>query len=399
MRICIVVDDYLPGSIKVAAKMMHELVLEFVSRNHEVTVVTPGADLPVPFRLDELDRIKVLRFRSGPIKNISKLKRLINEVLLSRRSWKSLKNYFISNPHDYIIYYSPSIFWGNLVLQLKRLWRVPSYLILRDFFPQWIIDNGLIREKSLIAYFLKYYEKINYRAANKIGIQSPANVVWFSKKFPEFKNTELLYNWATDSTLVLNQRNFYRKKLNLEDKIVFFYGGNIGQAQDMRNILRLAKRMQCNQEAHFLLVGAGDEFDLVKKTLYSESISNVTLLDSVSQEEYKKILSEFDVGLFTLSVKHQTHNFPGKILEYMRQRKPILGSVNSGNDLQEVIHSAGAGFVSISGQDELFYENAFKFLNPKVRNECGENSAVLLKQKFSVNSAADMILNSYEKSY
>ncbi|EMY15979.1 glycosyltransferase, group 1 family protein [Leptospira weilii str. Ecochallenge] len=167
----------------------------------------------------------------------------------------------------------------------------------------------------------------------------------------------------------------------------------------MRNILRLAKRMQFHSEAHFLLVGAGDEFDLVKKTLYSESISNVTLLDSVSQEEYKKMLSEFDVGLFTLSAKHQTHNFPGKILEYMRQRKPILGSVNPGNDLQEVIHSAGAGFVSISGQDKLFYENAFKFLNPKVRKECGKNSESLLKQKFSVNSAADMILSSYEKSY
>ncbi|EMP04028.1 glycosyltransferase family 4 protein [Leptospira santarosai] len=396
MRICIVVDDYLPGSIKVAAKMMHELALEFVSRNHEVTVVTPGTDLPVPFRLDELDRVKVLRFRSGPIKNISKLKRLINEVLLSRRSWKSLKNYLISNPHDYIIYYSPSIFWFGLVRKLKRIWRAPDYLILRDLFPQWVIDSGLIHKYSPLTFFLRYCEMKNYRVANTIAVQSPANMEWFAKKFPEFKNIQLLYNWSTDSTLVLNQGNFYRKRLNLEDKIVFFYGGNIGQAQDMRNILHLAKRMQCNQEAHFLLVGAGDEFDLVKKTLYSESISNVTLLDSVSQEEYKKMLSEFDVGLFTLSAKHQTHNFPGKILEYMRQRKPILGSVNSGNDLQEVIHSAGAGFVSISGQDELFYENAFKFLNPKVRKECGENSAVLLKQKFSVNSAADAILKSYQ---
>ncbi|EMM70893.1 hypothetical protein LEP1GSC038_1028 [Leptospira weilii str. 2006001855] len=45
---------------------------------------------------------------------------------------------------------------------------------------------------------------------------------WFAKKFPEFKNIQLLYNWATDSNLVLNQGNFYRKRLNLEDKVVFF---------------------------------------------------------------------------------------------------------------------------------------------------------------------------------
>ncbi|EMO92603.1 hypothetical protein LEP1GSC109_0938 [Leptospira interrogans str. UI 13372] len=221
MKICIIVDDYLPGSTKVAAKMMHELAVKFKEKGHEITVITPGINLEQGCKKMTLDGISILQFFSGRIKNVSKMKRLMNEFLLSKGAWKYLKKYLIQNRHDFIIYYSPSIFWGNLVLQLKRLWRVPSYLILRDFFPQWIIDNGLIREKSLIAYFLKYYEKINYRAANKIGIQSPANMEWFSKKFPEFKNTELLYNWATDSTLVLNQRNFYRKKLNLEDKIVF----------------------------------------------------------------------------------------------------------------------------------------------------------------------------------
>ena len=33
MRILLVVDDYMPQSKKVAAKMMHELALEFISEN------------------------------------------------------------------------------------------------------------------------------------------------------------------------------------------------------------------------------------------------------------------------------------------------------------------------------------------------------------------------------
>ncbi|EQA69928.1 glycosyltransferase family 4 protein [Leptospira noguchii] len=391
MKICIIVDDYLPKSTKVAAKMMHELAVKLKEKGNEITVITPGTDLEQNYKKDTLDGVSILQFSSGKIKNVSKLKRLINEFILSRRAWKYLKKYFIQNRHDLIIYYSPSIFWGNLVFRLKNLWKVPSYLILRDFFPQWIIDNGMIREKSLIACFLKYYEKLNYKAADQIGIQSPANIEWFSKKFPEFKNIELLYNWATDSP-VLNKNHFYRKKLNLEGKIVFFYGGNIGKAQDMMNIVRLAEKMRTHTDVVFLLVGAGDEVELVKMSIQDLELNNMILLDPVSQEEFKLMLAEFDIGLFTLHFGHKTHNFPGKILGYMVQEKPILGAVNPGNDLKNILEDSKSGLVTIAGDVEKLYKNALVLLDDKTRKQMGRNANLLLKSKFSVDNAAETVL-------
>lgn len=391
MKICIIVDDYLPKSTKVAAKMMHELAVKLKEKGNEITVITPGTDLKQNYKKDILDGVSILQFSSGRIKNVSKLKRLINEFILSRRAWKYLKKYFIQNHHDLIIYYSPSIFWGNLVFRLKNLWKVPSYLILRDFFPQWIIDNGMIREKSLIAYFFKYYEKLNYKAADQIGIQSPANIEWFSNKFPEFKNIELLYNWATDSP-VLNKNYFYRKKLNLEGKIVFFYGGNIGKAQDMMNIVRLAEKMKTHTDVVFLLVGAGDEVELVKTSIQDLQLNNMILLDPVSQEEFKLMLAEFDIGLFTLHFGHKTHNFPGKILGYMVQEKPILGVVNPGNDLKNILEDSKSGLVTIAGDVEKLYKNALVLLDDKTRKQMGRNANLLLKSKFSVDNAVETVL-------
>ncbi|EMJ37060.1 glycosyltransferase, group 1 family protein [Leptospira interrogans str. FPW1039] len=392
MKICIIVDDYLPKSTKVAAKMMHELAVKLKEKGHEITVITPGVDLKQNYKKDTLDGVSILQFSSGKIKNVSKIKRLINEFVLSRRAWKCLKKYFIQNRHDLIIYYSPSIFWGNLVFRLKNLWKSPSYLILRDFFPQWIIDNGMIREKSLIAYFFKYYEKLNYKTADQIGIQSPANIEWFSKKFPEFKNIELLYNWATDSP-VLNKNDFYRKRLNLEGKIVFFYGGNIGKAQDMMNIVRLAEKMKTYTDVIFLLVGAGDEVELVKASIQDLQLNNMILLDPVSQEEFKLMLAEFDIGLFTLHFGHKTHNFPGKILGYMVQEKPILGVVNPGNDLKNILEDSQSGLVTIAGDVEELYKNALVLLDDKTRKQMGRNANLLLKSKFSVDNAAETVLN------
>ena len=48
-----------------------------------VTVVTPAPGLSSQFEISELDGVTICRFRSGEIKNVSKVKRAINEIVAS----------------------------------------------------------------------------------------------------------------------------------------------------------------------------------------------------------------------------------------------------------------------------------------------------------------------------
>ena len=390
MKVCLIVDDYMPHSIKIAAKMMHELACEFISQGHEVTVITPSPELTQKIEVSMLDGVTVCRFKSGEIKNVGKVKRAINETLLSYYAWKSFSSYLQENKHDIIVYYSPSIFWGGLVYKLKKIWDVPSYLILRDLFPQWAIDQKLIREGSMIEKYFRFFEKRNYNAADTIGLMSKNNLEWFKKNVTTDTNLEVFFNWAAN--MPVESQNNYKKSLGIEDKVVYFYGGNIGHAQDMMNIVRLAKSMSSHEKAHFVLVGAGDEVDLVKNAIEKENIANMTLLPSVTQDEFKQMLAEFDVGLFTLHKDHSTHNFPGKLLGYMVQSLPILGSINEGNDLKEVVENYEAGLITINGDDEILLANAIKFLDEDYRKQIGENAQKLLVSTFSVEAAASQIL-------
>ena len=394
MNICLIVDDYLPQSTKAGAKMMHELAQQFALMGHSVSVVTPSATLKKRLEISELDGITVLRFRSGELKNVSKVKRAVNETMLSHTAWKSLKRYFSDNHHELIVYYSPTIFWGILVRKLKKLWSAKSYLVLRDFFPQWAIDSGLLKENSPITGYFRFFEQINYTVADKIALQSQENLNWFAKKNGKGAPLEILYNWSGDAPTVACVGN-YRKALGLEDKVVYFYGGNIGHAQDMMNIVRLAKALINEKHAHFVLVGSGDEFELVQRTISEGKLSNMTLLNAVTQDEYKMMLAEFDIGLFSLHKNHVTHNFPGKLLGYMREGKPILGSINPGNDVRGIFESEGAGLITINGDDKDFYENAVKLLCDESLRKCvGIKANKLLHQKFSVGAAAQKILAS-----
>ena len=395
MKICLVVDDYMPDSIKIAAKMMHELAIELNNQGHEVTVLTPCVNISKSVDILKLDNINIYRFKSGAIKNVSKIKRAINETLLSYSAWKSCKSLLINNKHDLIIYYSPSIFFGPLIGKLKKVWNVKSYLILRDIFPQWAVDNKILKEKSLITKYFELFESINYKNADKIGLMSKKNLEWFNNKYHLENKTELLYNWASNTPLE-KKESYYRKQLNLEDKIIFFYGGNMGHAQDMLNLVRLAKKMSIYEEAHFLFVGAGDEVKLIQKAILEDKLQNITLLDSINQEEFKVLLSEIDVGLFTLNYNHQTHNFPGKLLGYMCESIPILGSVNPNNDLKEVLESSNAGFITVNGEDQELFENAKKLLSEETRVSIGKQANSLLNQSFSVKSIAKQIILSFK---
>ncbi|EMY69606.1 glycosyltransferase, group 1 family protein [Leptospira vanthielii serovar Holland str. Waz Holland = ATCC 700522] len=373
---------------------MHELALEFLHSGHMVTVVTPDPDQEESYTLKDLDRISVLRFRSGRIKNVPKPIRLINEILLSFRATSALSHWLQTNPHDLIVFYSPTIFWSGLVCYLKRIWKSPSYLILRDFFPQWVIDNGIIGKHSVLAYLFRFFERKLYQSADAIGIQSPANLKWFTKTFPKISNTQLLYNWASplDDFSKDHPVNI-REKYNLGDKIIFFYGGNIGHAQDMKNLLVLAERMLSFPKVQFLFLGAGDEFELVQDTIANKTLTNCLLLGSVSQDIFSSILHQIDVGLFTLHPDHKTHNFPGKILGYMQSGIPILGAVNQGNDLKNVIEEGNAGLVSLAGDHDTLYKNAVSMLDLQNRRKMGTNARMLLQSTFSVATTVEKIVS------
>lgn len=391
MKLLLIVDDYLPGSIKVAAKMMHDLALELVRSGHEVTVCTCAPALNHAFVLDEFEGVRVVRFRSGVIKNIAKTRRAINETLLSFAAWASLRKYFKENPHDRIVYYSPSIFFGLLVWRLRSLWSCTAFLILRDIFPQWAVDNGLIRKYSPVYFYFKFFEAINYRAATVIAVQSPSNLAYFKDSERHRNKLNVLYNWSSCERKERCEQR-YRNMLGLADKTVFFYGGNIGHAQDMMNLIRLAKSLIGFPTAHFLFVGKGDEVELIEGAIREDGLRNVTYLPPVDQNEYEQMLGEFDVGLFSLHKAHITANFPGKLLGYMKHSMPILGSVNWNNDLRETINESKAGFVSINGDDAELTRNATQLVESyQLRREMGANAYKLLCTQFSVEAAASKV--------
>ena len=383
-------------SVESCAQLIHDLAYEFKLRGHDPAVITPNNNIPNNIQITNEQGIQVIRVKTGKIKGTTRLSRALNEITLSNKIWRKAKKHLLTHQCDFIVYYSPTIFFGSLVKRLKKKFDCKSYLILRDIFPQWALDAGILKKGLLYSYF-KRKEIQNYDAADIIGVQSPANLNYFIDNGQnERYNFEVLFNWINLSQDSISHFNL-RKKLGLEKKIVFFYGGNMGIAQDMDNIIRLAERFNQDPDAHFLLVGDGSEVHRLQKEIQKRNLTNLTIHPTVNQRDYLCILSEFDIGLISLDRRLKTQNFPGKMLGYMYNAKPILASINQGNDLQDILQTHEAGLVSHNGDDEVFYNHAMKLLrNPDLREQMGRNGRVLLERYFSVSRAASQILSHFE---
>jgi len=393
MRILILVVYYLPSAMS-SAKLIDDLAREFNDLGHEAIVAAPDQTITSDCEITTEGSVRVLRVRTGEIKSASRLFRAWREITLSGEMWRKGKAFFKQNPCDLIVYYSPTIFFGSLVARLKRLYACPSYLILRDIFPQWAVDAGVLRRGGLVHRFFEYKAKQNYDAATVIGVQTPANLDYFSEPGPARKyRLEVLYNWAA-KTEGYGLQGGYRDRLGLEGKVVFFYGGNIGVAQDMDNILRLAERLRSENAGYFLLVGDGSEVPRLKSMIAAKGLTNIAIHPPVDQDVYLEMLSEFDVGLVSLDRGLRTQNFPGKILSYMDQAKPVLASINPGNDLRDILEKHDAGLVCINGDDEQFEMLARRLLADwELRTRLGRNARVMLEDCFSVHRAAVQILS------
>lgn len=391
MRILLFVVYYLPSTMS-SATLIHDLAVEFHRLGHEPIVVAPDENILQEYQVSCENGIKVLRIRAGKIKSATRFVRAFNEIRLSKTIWKKGKHFFDDNPCDLIIYYSPSIFFSSLVKWLKKKFTCPSYLILGDIFPEWAVETGVLR-KGLIYRYFKYKEQQNYEAADIIRVQSPANLLYFKENGLDKKyRLEVLYNWIS-LTKEHAPCASYRVRLGLQNKVVFFYGGNIGVAQDVDNIIRLADNLRNESAAYFLIVGGGSEVNRLKSLINLKGLTNIAIHDPVNHQEYMSMLSEFDVGLISLDRRLRSHNFPGKMMSYMFHAKPILASINHGNDIKEMLEDKQAGLVCINGEDDKLADNARKLLvDENLRCQLGNNARTLLENTFSVSRAAEQIL-------
>lgn len=351
MRIALIADTFPPLRTS-GAVQLRDLSREFVRQGHAITVILPTAGLATPWLLEDMNGVQVLRLKAPRTKDIGYVRRTINEFLMPFVMLRNLRKSPLADVRwDGVVWYSPTIFLGPIANALKKVSYCHSYLIIRDIFPEWAVDMGLLG-RGLPYRFFKAVEQYQYSVADVIGVQTPANLPYFNHwNGKSGRRVEVLQNWLDDSPDV-------GCSISVADGVlvgrkIFVYAGNMGVAQGMNILLDLAESLLDRPEIGFLFVGRGSDAKRLRSDAEKRGLNNVLFQEEIDPSEIPGLYAQCHVGIVALDPRHKTHNIPGKFLTYMQAGLPVLASINPGNDLAELIKAESVGKVCVDPSIEV----------------------------------------------
>lgn len=347
MRIALIADTFLPSRTS-GAVQLRDLSREFARQGHVLTVLLPSPDQQDPWLLEETDGVQVLRLKAPRTKDIGYVRRTLGEFVMPFAMLHQLRKSPLANERwDGVVWYAPSIFHGPLASALKKNSNCKGYLIIRDIFPEWAVDMGLMG-RGLPYRFFEAIARYQYSIADVIGVQTPGNAAYFETwaKRPA-RQLEVLQNWladapATGCSITVSQTPLAGRK-------IFVYAGNMGVAQGMGILLDLAERLQSRSDIGFLFVGRGSDAQKLAAEAEQRGLDNVLFQGEIHPDEIPGLYAQCHAGLVALDARHKSHNIPGKFLTYMQSGLPVLANINAGNDLAEIIRQENVGWVSEDG--------------------------------------------------
>lgn len=394
----ILISDTFPPLRRSGAVQFRDLSKEFTRLGYKLTVVVPRSDLNQQSLLVRSDGTDLLFIKTLQTKDVGFIRRTINELLLPVFMIRGMRSCGLSfQKWDLIIWHSPTIFFGPLISLIRRKSKAPSYLIIRDIFPEWAVDLGIIPRSGIVHRFFDAIARYQYSVADVIGVQSHGNLHYFNEWQREQKRKlEVLQNWLGQASQL--RCSIRLSKTALAGRKVFVYAGNMGVAQNIDILLDLAMRFKNQADVGFLFVGRGNDFERLKAFVREWSLSNILFFDEIDPDEIPDLYSQCRAGIVALDPRHKSHNIPGKFLTYMQSGLPVLANINAGNDLAQMIRDKRVGEVCEHNDlDELTVLANRLLLRIDSEPDLSERCRDLFQQEFSVEKAVQQIVSAVSR--
>lgn len=134
-------------------------------------------------------------------------------------------------------------------------------------------------------------------------------------------------------------------------RTVVGYAGSMGEPNALDVLLDAAKQVKTDGGAPlaFVLVGGGHLREHLEARVKAEGLDNVTMFPGIPKAQIPSLLAGFDIAYIGWQ-RTPIYRFgiaPNKLMDYMMAGRPVLHSVDAGND---PVAEAGAG-LTVAPQD------------------------------------------------
>jgi glycosyltransferase involved in cell wall biosynthesis len=379
-----------------------DLLRELDRQGHEVCVVCPREKrFGKKTSFHNSESIKKLYVMTGNVTKTSYFEKGLAILLMPWRFLFAIKKYLHHMKFDLILYSTPPITLVAVIKKLKKQTKASTYLLLKDIWPQGIVDLGVIRAKGFIEQYFRKKEVELYKVSDYIGCMSQANVDYVLKHNPFVKadRVEVCPNSIDPLNIVIDDKKAQEIKVKYNipiGKTVFIYGGNLGKPQGIDFLIECLKSNKDNEQIYFVIAGSGTEFNKLKKYFENEKPKNAQLFSQLAKNDYEILANSCDVGLIFLDKSFTIPNFPSRLLSYIQASMPVLAATDVNTDVGKVIEEGEFGFWCESSDVNEFNKKVQQLCNPELRKRMGINARRYLENHYTSRHSYEIIMKHFE---
>lgn len=323
--------------------------------------------------------------------------RLINMLTLSASVFMNAMYRFGAGDRVLVVTNPPTM---PFIVAAASLFRGASYtLLIHDNYPEILFAVKKMRPGSFSAKFLAYLNRWLYKYAAKIIVVG-RDMEELAKRKTEGLDIPIVTipNWAELESISPQpkQDNALLNELNIADKFVLLYAGNMGHPNDIESIVDCAERLVPDSRIHFIFLGAGVKRQWLSDQINARSLNNVTLLDPKPRSEQQEFLNACDVALVSLVDKMHGVSMPSRTYNILAAGKPIIALTEPNSELERIIEEERVGWAVPAGSvDELFKAIVQTVDQTADLAGMGKRARTAAETKYSLETALEKYHNAF----
>jgi colanic acid biosynthesis glycosyl transferase WcaI len=179
-----------------------------------------------------------------------------------------------------------------------------------------------------------------------------------------------------------------RGRLQLSQRFVVAYCGNLGRAHEFETIVAAAARLQVDARFVFLMIGGGAGMAALKRRVEQCGLANFRFLPYQPREALFDVLAAADVHLACLRPELEGLIVPSKIYGILAAARPSVFIGDPDGELGRLLEAAACGVnVRCGDADSLARELKALQADPQRLQSMGDRARALFEERYTPEAA------------
>ena len=262
----------------------------------------------------------------------------------------SVKTFFATFKHvaknDVVLCVTTPFTLPYSVTLAAKLRRASTALLIYDLYPEALVIAGLVQPRSPVAKMIRFANGVMFRALDVIiTIGRDVKSLLLTYRGVESQQIKFIPNWAL---LPIGYRDIAvdnRFRRGYSEKLVVGLSGNLGFTHSPNTVYEAARLLEDNADVHILLSGWGSGWKQLADLHAKISLSNVTLMEPVSDSELEEFLSAADVWIIPYRRNAAGVSVPSRIYNLLAVGRAIIVAAETNSEAALMLKEENIGWI------------------------------------------------------